>query len=87
MILYLHGNASSRLEGTSLIKYIPDNVSLACFDFMGCGINSEMETISLGYRESNQVCSVVKFLNKLGYRVILWGRSMGAATALLYGKT
>ena len=46
-----------------------------------------METISLGYRESNQVASVVKYLNELGYRVILWGRSMGAATALLYGKT
>lgn len=30
--------------------------------------------------------SVVKYLQSLGYRTILWGRSMGAATALLYGK-
>ena len=28
----------------------------------------------------------MNFLNELGYKVILWGRSMGAATALLYGK-
>jgi hypothetical protein len=25
-------------------------------------------------------------LRKLGYKVVLWGRSMGAATALKYGK-
>ena len=33
-----------------LLRFIPLNVSLACFDFMGCGKNEEMETISLGFR-------------------------------------
>lgn len=28
----------------------------------------------------------MEYLKKLGFRVIIWGRSMGAATALLYGK-
>lgn len=45
-----------------------------------------METISLGHRESAQAASVAEYLRNLDYHVILWGRSMGAATALLYGK-
>jgi hypothetical protein len=45
-----------------------------------------MDTISLGHRESDQAATVVEFLRKQGHHVILWGRSMGAATALLYGK-
>lgn len=39
VIIYLHGNASSRLEALSLMKYMPKELSLACFDFMGCGKN------------------------------------------------
>ena len=58
----MHGNSSCRLEGLSLIKHIPDNVSLATFDFMGCGKNEEMDTISLGYREAEQTDTVVKYL-------------------------
>lgn len=58
---------------------------MASFDFMGCGKNEETMTISLGFREAEQATTISEFLRKLGYRVILWGRSMGAATALLYG--
>jgi hypothetical protein len=54
---------------------------------MGCGQNYQEDTVSLGYRESEQVATVVNFLKEKGYKVILWGRSMGAATALRYGKT
>jgi hypothetical protein len=32
------------------------------------------------------VQTVVNFLELLGYRIILWGRSMGAATALKFGQ-
>lgn len=45
-----------------------------------------MDTISLGYREAEQTRTVVEFLKSKDYQVVLWGRSMGAATALLYGK-
>ena len=86
IILYLHGNSSSKLESTTIIKFLPRRFSLAAFDFMGCGKNYEEEYISLGCRESEQVGSVVQYLTERGYRVILWGRSMGAATALKYGK-
>ena len=46
----MHGNSSSQNEGLGLLRYLPSNIALACFDFMGCGNNKEMETISLGYR-------------------------------------
>jgi hypothetical protein len=58
VILYLHGNSSCRVEAQCLLRYLPDEVSLASFDFMGCGRNKEMETISLGYREAEQTKSV-----------------------------
>jgi hypothetical protein len=68
------------------LRYLPDDVSLAAFDFMGCGNNKELETVSLGYREAQQTKSITEFLIKKGFFVILWGRSMGAAASLLYGK-
>lgn len=36
-LLYLHGNSSSRLEGSALLRLLPSNAGLACFDFEGCG--------------------------------------------------
>jgi hypothetical protein len=35
----MHGNSSCKLEALGLIQYLPDGVSLATFDFMGCGKN------------------------------------------------
>ena len=37
IMLYLHGNSSSRFEGYNQLKSLPKNVGLACFDFNGCG--------------------------------------------------
>lgn len=62
IILYMHGNSSCRVEALGLIKHIPEKVSLASFDFMGCGKNEEMQTISLGYREAEQAHTVVTYL-------------------------
>jgi pimeloyl-ACP methyl ester carboxylesterase len=87
LVLYLHGNSSSRLEATSIIKFLPFRYSLAAFDFIGCGHNLEADTISLGHREAEQVESVVTFLEAARFKVILWGRSMGAATALKFGRS
>ncbi len=86
VILYLHGNSSSRMEATGIIRFLPYRFSLASFDFIGCGLNKEEDMISLGVRESKQVETVVHFLEQQDLRVILWGRSMGAATALKYGR-
>ena len=41
VILYLHGNTSSRFEGYLTLATLPNNVGLACFDFNGCGLRYE----------------------------------------------
>ena len=63
-------------------------MGLCAFDFNGCG-NAEGEYISLGFYEKMQVSLVIGELRKdqkIG-NLALWGRSMGAVTALLYLPT
>ena len=85
-IIYLHGNSSSRLEGLSLIHYLlPYGISLVLLDFSGCGI-SEGEFISLGYFEREDTLIVLEYVQNWDKNISefgIWGRSMGAATALL----
>lgn len=33
VVLYLHCNSSNRMEGQTMLKYLPADVGLACFDF------------------------------------------------------
>ena len=86
VIIYLHGNSSSRLEGIGMLREIlKRDINLFVFDFPGCGL-SEGEFISLGYHESRDVKIIVDFIEKIpGVGAIgLWGRSMGAATTMIY---
>ena len=88
-VIYLHGNSSSRCEVVSEIKYLlPLNITVFSFDFSGCG-RSEGEYISLGWYEKEDVNCIIKFLRKSNKvsTIGIWGRSMGAVTALLYGYT
>jgi alpha-beta hydrolase superfamily lysophospholipase len=64
---------------------IPYNITLFCFDAAGCGI-SEGEYISLGWWERDDLAMIVDYLRKNRYvsTIALWGRSMGAVTALLH---
>ncbi|KAH0793391.1 Clan SC, family S9, unassigned serine peptidase [Histomonas meleagridis] len=84
-IIYLHGNASSQLEGQFLVpNFCPYGIFVFCFDFAGCGC-SDGEYVSLGYYEQQDTEFLIDVLNKtfkLG-PFVLWGRSMGASTALL----
>jgi pimeloyl-ACP methyl ester carboxylesterase len=84
LILYCHCNASNKLECKTYVEYLPVNYAMAAFDFLGCG-NSPNMYISLGYRESDQVRTLINFLRPRFQRIIPWGRSMGAASVLLYG--
>lgn len=89
VVLYLHGNSSSRLEGIGMLKeLLKRDINLFVVDFPGCGL-SEGEYISLGYHESHDVKILVDFIEKLpgvGY-IGLWGRSMGAATTMIYSHS
>ena len=57
------------------------------FDFSGCG-NSEGNSISFGANQKYDVSAVIERLrDKYGIqKVILWGRSMGAACAVKYSE-
>ena len=86
VVLYLHGNSSSRMEGIYMIKeLIKRDINLFVVDFPGCGL-SEGEYISLGYHESHDVRILVDFIEKIPGvgKIGLWGRSMGAATTMIY---
>lgn len=86
VVLYLHGNSSSRIEGLNMAEeLLKRDINLFLIDFPGCGL-SEGEYISLGYHESDDVGNVINFIEKLPGvgRIGLWGRSMGAATTMIY---
>ena len=86
VVLYLHGNASSRIEGLNMASILLSrDINLFVIDFPGCGL-SEGEYISLGYHESDDVGNVIDFLEKLPGvgKIGIWGRSMGAATTMIY---
>lgn len=86
-VVYMHGNSSCRLEACELLPLLLGmGVTLFAFDFAGCGL-SEGEYITLGYHEKDDLRAVVDYLrstNKVS-TIGLWGRSMGASTALLHG--
>ncbi len=89
VVIYLHGNSSSRLEGLKIApELLKRDINLFVLDFAGCGM-SEGEFISLGWHEKEQVKIVIDFVEKLPGvgKVGLWGRSMGAATCLLYNHS
>ena len=86
LVIYLHGNSSSRKEGLNMMTILlKNNINLFVFDFSGSGI-SEGKYISLGYHEKEDLNVVMDFVCKLPGvgKIGLWGRSMGAATALMY---
>ena len=87
-VIYLHGNSSSRCEAYAEVKFLlPKNICLFSFDFCGCG-KSEGDYISLGYYEKEDVHCVIEYLlkSKKVSKIGLWGRSMGAVTAIMYAS-
>lgn len=89
IVIYLHGNSSSRLEGIKMAPtLLKHNINLFVFDFSGSGI-SEGDYISLGMNEKEDLNVVVDFVSKIPgvSNIGIWGRSMGAATAMMYCHT
>ena len=84
----MHGNAGSKQEGLSYVPVLCSmGIDLFSFDFSGCG-RSEGKWVTLGWKEKDDLHAVLEYLHSAGRtsKVILWGRSMGAATSLLYAK-
>lgn len=87
----MHGNAGNKHEGGSYVpevmKAMQGQVDFLTFDFSGCG-NSGGEYVTLGWKEVDDLHAVLGWLKEQGKtnKVMLWGRSMGASTALSYDK-
>ncbi|OQS06062.1 serine protease family S09X [Thraustotheca clavata] len=85
-VIYLHGNSSCRLEALSILRCVlASGATLVTMDCIGCG-QSDGEYISLGYYERDDVNALIEHLREAGSvsSIALWGRSMGAVTALLH---
>ena len=88
VVVYLHGNSSGRTEVISQLGHLLSlGVSIVAFDFSGSGM-SEGDYVSLGYYEQEDLKTVINHLKASGEvsTIALWGRSMGAATAIMYGS-
>lgn len=84
-VVYLHGCSSSRLEVLDVLPVLlPLQLDVFCLDFAGSGLSGG-ELVSLGHYEEKDLGVVIGYLRKSGKAssIGLWGRSMGAATAIL----
>lgn len=87
-VLYLHSAVGSRPEALhALHTSLRAGANFAALDFQGSGL-SEGDIVTWGYYENNDVVDVVRYLLKLGTttRIALWGRQLGAATAMSYAS-
>ncbi|CAD8127494.1 unnamed protein product [Paramecium sonneborni] len=83
-VLYLHGYNGSRLEIVPYASIIlQSGVDLCTFDFQAAG-QSDGDFVTFGLNEQLNVILLVDYLSSKYQNIILWGRSMGATTALMY---
>lgn len=86
-ILYCHGNAGNKIDIIEIFQFLYWEFNICSFDFSGAGF-SEGEFVTLGWNECYDIEAVVSFLRKeLNIqKIIVWGRSMGAVSALRYAE-
>jgi pimeloyl-ACP methyl ester carboxylesterase len=87
VVIYMHGNSSARVEVIPQLSYLLSlGLAVFSFDFAGSG-KSDGEYVSLGYYEREDLSCIVAHLRATNVvsTIALWGRSMGAATALMFG--
>ncbi|CAD8212097.1 unnamed protein product [Paramecium pentaurelia] len=83
-VLYLHGYNGSRLEAVPYATAIlQSQMDLCTFDFQAAG-QSDGDFVTFGLNEQLNVVFLVDYLQDKYQNIILWGRSMGATTALMY---
>jgi len=57
------------------------------FDFAGCG-KSSGEYVTLGWKETDDLSQLIDILTRdySATQISLWGRSMGAVTAIMFAE-
>ena len=85
-LVYCHGNSGSQLSCEEVLEpTLLSGISLFAFDFSGSG-HSDSEVVSLGHFEKDDIETVVNYIYSQtpNCKIILWGRSMGAAASIFY---
>lgn len=84
LVIYSHGHSGNRAEGAYLVDAVCPHFSLMVFDYTGYGY-SDTDHCTLGLKEADDLeCIVEHARHVLKFKyVFVWGRSMGAVTALL----
>ncbi|KAL4454549.1 hypothetical protein ABPG74_021754 [Tetrahymena malaccensis] len=87
IVIYLHGNSGSRVEAVSTLQHLIPTFGLFCFDFSGSG-KSQGKYVTMGVNECRDLESIVQYVqnNLTQSEIIIWGRSMGAVTGILYAQ-
>lgn len=87
-MVYSHSHSGNKSEGATLVGALIESFSLVIFDYTGYGY-SDKDHCTLGLKEKDDLESVVNYAKQVyGFnRVYVWGRSMGAVTALLLAQT
>lgn len=83
----MHGNSSARVEVIPQLSYLLSlGLAVFSFDFAGSG-KSDGDYVSLGFYEREDLMCVIAHLRATNVvsTIALWGRSMGAATAIMHG--
>ena len=85
-VIYLHGNSSCRLGALEALETLLTlGVTVFALDTSGSGLSGG-EWVTLGHNEKEDLAAVIAHLRSCGgtSTIACWGRSMGAATALLH---
>lgn len=86
VVVYLHSNSGSQRDAEEILfNVLQYSISVFALDFAGSGL-SDGEYVTLGALEQHDVQTAVDYLRSLPSvsTIGMWGRSMGAVTALLY---
>ena len=85
-VILCHGLFATMDDMIDCIPFLHDaGYNVVAFDFRNCG-RSEGKITTLGYYETADLNSAMDFIIRqdgLSHNIIVWGKSMGAATALL----
>lgn len=85
-VVYCHANSGSKRDAEEIIySLLPYNISVFSMDFSGSG-KSGGAWVTLGANEVEDLEVAVEYLRQSHHvsTIGLWGRSMGAVTALMY---
>lgn len=83
-VVYVHGSSACRLEALDVVHILlQSGMTVFCFDSAGSG-RSDGDYVSLGHYEERDLKVVLSHIRALKTvsTIGLWGRSMGAATAI-----